>query len=158
MTTSLTAIDASRITGDYSPTGAVDFSGASSVSFLTGTWTPVMTGSTVVGTNVYSTQEGTYTKVGDLVTIECRLIVTTLNSTGSLEIIGLPFVPASNNAGASFATYSGMNFASGHNLYIQASTANELRLKKGSVTSVTNVADTETSGTITLQFSMIYKV
>lgn len=54
-----------------------------------GTWTP-----SVGGTATYTTQSGTYTKIGRLVHISCRLTINALG-TGSTGIIsGLPFTNA----------------------------------------------------------------
>jgi hypothetical protein len=60
-----------------------------------GTWTPSLGGSAT-----YSAQTGRYTKIGNVVTVTCRLGVTTLG-TGSVNLVsGLPFVSAMRSCGA----------------------------------------------------------
>ena len=75
--------------------------------YETGTWTPVAgrgdigsTGSAITG--VYDIQLGKYTKVGNLVTISCFLVLSSVSSqgTGNNFISGLPFTPADNSLGA----------------------------------------------------------
>jgi hypothetical protein len=58
-----------------------------------GTWTPTVVGSTTAGAFTYSVQEGTYTKVGDLVTVNSAIYVTATATSpvGSVSIHGLPF-------------------------------------------------------------------
>jgi hypothetical protein len=63
-----------------------------------GTWTPVYTGTGgSIGSTAYSFQAGTYTKVGNLVTIGMKLGLTNKGSwTGVVLITGLPFTAASD--------------------------------------------------------------
>ena len=51
-----------------------------------GTWTPSLGGNTT-----YSTQLGTYTKVGNMVTVQFQLTVTTLGTGSATTMSGLPF-------------------------------------------------------------------
>lgn len=66
-----------------------------------GSWTPVIRGSGTAGTYQTSTATGTYTKIGNLVTLICA--ITGLNptggGTGDMQITGLPF-PKANGANA----------------------------------------------------------
>lgn len=58
-----------------------------------GTWTP-----NVGGTATYSVQLGTYTKIGNLVTVTCRLVIDVIG-TGALNAIdGLPFTSKASPA------------------------------------------------------------
>jgi hypothetical protein len=59
-----------------------------------GTWTPTIAGSTVVGTGTYTTQAGTYTKVGRLVTVTVSVVWTAHTGTGHIRIPNLPFTSA----------------------------------------------------------------
>jgi hypothetical protein len=68
-----------------------------------GTFTPVVAGSSTAGTATYSTQEGTYTKVGRLVTFRIYVVWTSGTGTGSMDVNGLPF--ASNAIGAVTVAY-----------------------------------------------------
>lgn len=57
-----------------------------------GTWTPSLGGVTSESGQVYSAQDGAYTKVGDLVYITGQITLTTLGTiTGQAIIKGLPF-------------------------------------------------------------------
>ena len=62
-----------------------------------GTWTPVFAGSGNAGTYTYTTQVGTYTKIGRLVTVNCELLNITqaVAADGSVRINGLPFTSSS---------------------------------------------------------------
>lgn len=51
-----------------------------------GTWTPSLGGSAT-----YTTQTGTYTKIGRLVSIHCRLVVNSIGTGSTFQITGLPF-------------------------------------------------------------------
>jgi hypothetical protein len=59
-----------------------------------GTWTPIISGSTVAGTGTYTTQVGTYTKVGRLVTVTVGITWTAHTGTGGIRIPNLPFATA----------------------------------------------------------------
>jgi hypothetical protein len=58
-----------------------------------GTWTPTIVGYTTSGAFTYDVQEGTYTKVGDLVTVASAIYVTAtaISPVGDVNIYGLPF-------------------------------------------------------------------
>jgi hypothetical protein len=60
-----------------------------------GTWTPVLIGSTSAGTGTYTTQAGTYTKIGNRVLITLQLRWTAHTGTGTMAINSLPFSTAS---------------------------------------------------------------
>jgi len=62
-------------------------------SYEEGTWTPTIVGSTTAGAFTYSVQAGTYTKVGDLVTVASAIYVTATATSpvGNMAIYGLPF-------------------------------------------------------------------
>jgi hypothetical protein len=72
--------------------------------YAEGTWTPTIT--LGAGSVTYTTQRGTYTKVGRLVTIQCFIQVNTVSTpSGSLKISGLPFTSSSGLKGAA-STYA----------------------------------------------------
>ena len=82
-----------------------------------GTWTPtVSTGYSSVPT--YVAQQGTYTKIGRLVTCHCRLEISAGTQAGSaFSITGLPFTVRSTNPnGGGFTTYQN-NFHSTDDFY-----------------------------------------
>ena len=91
---------------DTGSTGQVKFPAAQNASsdantlddYEEGTWTPVITASSVNPTVTYSIQQGFYTKVGDIV--HCRLgINATVSSAGSgYYMVSLPFVASGVSA------------------------------------------------------------
>jgi hypothetical protein len=68
-----------------------------------GTWTPTVAGSATAGTATYTTQEGTYTKVGRLVTFRVYVVWTGGTGAGFMDVTGLPC--ASNAIGAASVAY-----------------------------------------------------
>jgi len=78
----------------------IDFSADPSAAGMTsellddyeeGTFTPVIVGATDAGAGTYTTQRGSYTKVGRLVTYNIGLGWTAHTGTGNMRITGLPF-------------------------------------------------------------------
>jgi hypothetical protein len=63
-----------------------------------GTWTPVYTGSGgSIGSTAYVTRAGTYTKIGNVVTVGLQLLLSNKGSwTGTVVITGLPFTAAND--------------------------------------------------------------
>ncbi len=60
-----------------------------------GTWTP-----SVGGSATYTTQTGTYTKVGRLVTIKLRIVINVIGTGSTSTISGLPFTVGDTNSAA----------------------------------------------------------
>jgi hypothetical protein len=57
-----------------------------------GTWTPVITGTTVAGTATYSSQSGSYIKIGRYVYLEMFVVFSSTHTgTGGTKVGGLPF-------------------------------------------------------------------
>lgn len=79
----------------------------------TGTFTPVLYGATVAGTNTYSVQAGQYEKVGKVVTVRIRITLTSLTSSGSLRISGLPYTVAQMSGAVNMNPTSMLNNYSG---------------------------------------------
>ena len=64
---------------------------------VSGTWTPVLKGSTTAGTATYARRLGKYYKIGKLVYIVADIQVSTLTGgAGYYQIGGLPFAPATS--------------------------------------------------------------
>ena len=72
-----------------------------------GTWTPIVYGGTTPGTTTYSTQVGTYTKIGRLVTCQLECTWSDQTGTGSLYVAGLPFVAAAGQPSSGFLIFNG---------------------------------------------------
>jgi fibronectin-binding autotransporter adhesin len=88
-----------------------------------GTWTPVIRGSGTAGTYQLSVAYGTYTRIGNQVTITGAITLAgavTGGGTGDLQITGMPFAKAANT-GAVGAVYLG-NIAFTGNLSISTLT------------------------------------
>ena len=78
-----------------------------------GTWTPTIIGATSAGTGTYSTQTGTYTKVGRLVSVQIVLTWTAHTGTGAMKVAGLPFTVSASVANPiAIAAYDMVNPAS----------------------------------------------
>ena len=92
--------------------GLIIGSGSTLSSYVTGSWTPSISFGTGTTGITYSTQAGTYTRIGDLVHAYFYIVLTSKGSdTGNVRVNGLPYtVSSSNNAGAlatSNITYTG---------------------------------------------------
>jgi len=70
-----------------------------------GTFTPVAQGSSTAGTATYSVQTGQYTKIGNRVFYNLRIIYTGGTGTGNMQVGGLPFTSNANLAGAIGSIY-----------------------------------------------------
>jgi hypothetical protein len=80
-----------------------------------GTWTPVLFGITVAGTNTYSFQEGIYTRTGNIVICTFNLDVSAVDAAmaGQMRISGLPFVVeniAANRGGGAIGNFTNITF------------------------------------------------
>ena len=62
-----------------------------------GTWTPAVEfGGASTGVT-YTSRQGTYTKVGRAVTVQCQVLLSSKgSSTGAMSVSGLPFTPQAN--------------------------------------------------------------
>lgn len=69
---------------------AASYSSGNSLSnYKEGTWTPALLNP---GATTYTTQTGTYTRIGNLVTVYCHLVINSLDAAASkTNITGLPF-------------------------------------------------------------------
>lgn len=72
--------------------------------YETGSWTPVVVGSTSAGTGTYQSRVGKYTKIGNRVLIEAQVFMTAHTGSGAFLINGLPFASRNEAPG-------GYNFA-----------------------------------------------
>jgi hypothetical protein len=98
-----------------------------------GSWTPRIDGTAVAGVGTYAAQNGTYTKIGNKVSLTGLLSVSAHTGTGNMNIANLPF---SQGAGATIAVpslrVSNLTHAGGH--------------LQGFVSGSTIVLETESSG------------
>lgn len=68
------------------------------IPYATGTWTPTITTSGTIGTPAYTTNVGSYTKVGRLIVAQFNIVLSgwTGSPTGNVTITGLPFASANS--------------------------------------------------------------
>lgn len=59
-------------------------------TYAEGTWTPTADGSTP-GSTTYTAQNGYYVRIGNLVWVCARIVITAMTGTGTLQLGGLPF-------------------------------------------------------------------
>jgi hypothetical protein len=78
-----------------------------------GTWTPVLIGTTSAGTGTYTTQDGKYTKVGNLVTFQMGLSWSAHTGTGTMQIQGLPYTTSSTGIGTAAVYVSDIGSSAG---------------------------------------------
>jgi len=82
-----------------------------------GTWTPTLQGSTTNPTVTYATQTGSYTKVGNMVTVFVRLQTSAVSGgSGTALIGGLPFAVNSTGYrnGGAIGYFSGVTLSAGN--------------------------------------------
>ncbi len=125
-------------------TGGIQFNGDTAAAnalddYEEGTWTPAL--ALGGGSVTYTTQRGTYTKIGRLVTIQILVLVNVATTpSGTLEVTGLPFAISANQKGAISIWGDGMNVLS--NVWVGYATASStnLRLFTYNAGSLTNPA------------------
>lgn len=88
--------------------------------YASGSWTPTLKGTTIAGTFTYTNQNGTYTRIGNLVVALGRVSISaiTVAPTGNLRIAGLPITPDTLSAGKAGTTHindwNGVTFTAGY--------------------------------------------
>jgi hypothetical protein len=106
-----------------------------------GTWTPRLDGTTTTGTGTYASQAGTYTKIGNKVSLTGLVSVTGHTGTGDMVIANLPFSQnVSAVTGVPSLRVSNLTHAGGH--------------VQGFVAGTTIVLETEASGGVTTALPM----
>jgi hypothetical protein len=86
--------------------------------YETGTWTPVVSGSTTAGSATYTIQQGVYTKIGNVVRWNARVGYTGHTGTGNMLIWGLPFTNANKYAAGSYSFRDGLTLTAGDQLIV----------------------------------------
>jgi hypothetical protein len=72
--------------------------GSTLANYVTGTFTPVVEGTGTAGTGTYTTQSGTYTRIGNRVFVSFKVAWSAHTGVGNLFITGLPVTGASATA------------------------------------------------------------
>ncbi|MFW9606592.1 MAG: hypothetical protein ACMV0I_08645, partial [Pseudomonas sp.] len=136
----------------------VDNSAANTLSWYeTGTYNPVLKGSTTAGTFTYSVQLGRYTRIGRMVYIDVNVTVTgaSVAPAGNLWV-SLPMTAITESGKLSQAAAITNNLTITGQAFVQASSgsinASVLAVNNGASTAVVSSSDTA----FTLQFSLAY--
>lgn len=77
-------------------TGGIQFNGDTAAAnalddYEEGSFTPTVVGTSTAGTGTYTTQSGSYTKIGNVVVFRLALTWTAHTGTGNIQVDGLPF-------------------------------------------------------------------
>ena len=140
----------------------------SNLSAETGTWTPQFTFATLGNLSVtYSVQVATYSKVNNLVTVNCVVTTSAFTHTtasGDFRIIGLPFTAknTANLRAVGSMLFSGITKA-GFTQFTPRSTAGSATVTfiasaSATGTSTVSATDVPSGGTPAITFSMTYEV
>ncbi len=98
------------------PDGTLEWNGDKIPTYETGTWTPVLMGSTIAGAFTYDANtSGYYVKIGTFVFFYCRIGTTDYNThpTGRVRLSGLPYLSYNHNP--SFTMINALGYAGGVN-------------------------------------------
>lgn len=98
--------------------------GGSSVTYLTGTFTPSLSGNTTAGTGTYTAHTGYYTKVGNRVFFQLSIVCSAHTGTGPMTMTGLPYTASNNVNVPVHAFVSDTAFAGGITGQVVPNTAN----------------------------------
>lgn len=131
-----------------------------------GTWTPVLTFATPGNLSVaYSAQAGTYTKIGNVVSVKFTIATsgfTHTTASGEASITGLPFTAGSGADNLGALSWQGITKASYTNVVsiLPASTAALALRASGSGVAISAVTATDmpTGGSVILRGSLAYLV
>jgi hypothetical protein len=147
------------------PATQVASSGANDLDdYEEGSWTPVVTFSTPGNLSVaYTTQVGTYTKIGDTVIAHIDVLTSTFTHTtasGSLTV-SLPFAAGASNNAVGAGVFAGWT-AAGRSPVLQvnngAATASVRGLASGASPSTFGTTEYPTTSAVRIQSTIIYKV
>jgi len=129
--------------------------------YETGTWVPTVSfGGNSVGV-VYSVQAGTWTKVGNQVTVHGRIDLTSKGSSnGDFRVTGLPFAGSSSAGANSNSVTLGVSKNWSGLTVSPTSTvkSGDTQLYFFLALSTTQVQDTDVSDTLGLRFSATYQI
>jgi len=168
------------VTGTLSPLALVDASGASAGQikfpatqnastnantlddYEEGDWTPTIGGSGGQSGQAYSVQVGKYVKIGKLVTVQCRVTLSTLGTiTTNVQIQGLPFTAenTTNQVGTGIVRWTSLTTAV---VYLGGtvepnSTAITIVGTTAASTSLSNLVQADLSATTSFDANVTYR-
>jgi hypothetical protein len=129
-----------------------------------GTFTPTLYGTTTAGSPTYVTQEGSYTRIGNICYVTFRVLWSSLGgATGSMRISGLPFTIVAGHKNRPVATptyYHSLSLPSGMSLKgYGVNTTNYIRLQLATnITTSGSVTEAHLTEAGELYFNMTYMV
>lgn len=94
-----------------------------------GTWVPVVYGTTTAGTGTYTAQSGYYNIIGEICFYTAYLSWSAHTGSGNIRISGLPFVAKTDAAPhtISGSTYhSGLSLSAGYTLFVTTNNATDI--------------------------------
>jgi hypothetical protein len=152
---------AQTILGSWTFTGAVDLSGASSITLPSGIFEPTFIGSSVAGTPTYSVQQGFYIKQGRLVTVFGRVAITDLGSiAGNIRLGGMPFTVQGSTALGVVCQFDGVgmlaNFTSATDITLGNVTTSQSYFSLYNGKTTTALTDANLTSTSQIRFSFSY--
>lgn len=120
-----------------------------------GVWTPVLKGGTTAGTNTYTTQTGSYKKIGKLVIVFYQITLSAKDAamSGGLRIDGLPV--AANGVSVGMARVTGVTLRGSFTHVLQLTAGSVLLLLLGGGT-WDNLLPADISATTEILGSMFY--
>jgi hypothetical protein len=123
-----------------------------------GTWTPVLQfGGLTTGIN--GTLTGTYTRTGNVVVAECRIMLTSKGSaTGDATVTGLPYTSAAYGAPQIIDGTGNMTGLTGTMLASVSDVSTLVNILQTSATGRGTVTDAEFTNTSELRFGVIYRI
>ena len=147
---------------------ALGLGSAALTTYETGTFTPVLQGSTTAGVNTYALQSGSYTKVGRRVDCEMRLTLSAVGTAGdamagNAVISGLPFaISLAQISTMAIGAPTNITFVAGTlGYYFQFATGSAITLGRlgvsGLVTAGSSVAVTEITNTTQFRVAFTYQ-
>ena len=125
-----------------------------------GSWTPVLAFGGSSSGITYSTQTGRYTKIGRLVMLECRIVLTNNGSgTGAATITGCPFTPgivAATGVIDPIANFSGLT--AGGSIFAVMDSGATIYPMLQSTTTRAQLTDTNITNTAQFSFSLFFTI
>jgi hypothetical protein len=120
--------------GDTAAANALD-------DYEEGTWTPSFIFQS--GSATYTTQSGTYTKVGRVVTVQMYILINTVSSvSGTLEVQGMPFTAGSGTIGSVSIFAQGLDASAKQWVGVVTGSSTTMRIYNYDAGTLTNPAAT----------------
>ena len=152
-----------RVTGDGLCFGSDTAAANALDDYEEGTWTPIFSSSSGYSGQVYSLQQGGYTKIGNVVTANVYLTLSTKGSfSGTLYMAGFPFSAVSDEgqASAAIARVEQWNIGTNHTLCLHMNTNSGTftTYTGGTAGHTTLTADGALNATSSIMLTMTYRI